>query len=146
MREINEMTVSIEKKLIFPAFAASVVVPATIYMVIVTILDDGMRTWWSIILPAVLLVAFGHALLLGLPCVLLLLRGGRFRLWTLALTGFLVGSIPSAIGVLLRNPQVVLSEPKDTLLAILGLGLIGLLGGVTFFWVWNLQSGAVKSQ
>jgi hypothetical protein len=115
-------------------------------MVIVTILDDGMRTWWSIILPAVLLVAFGHALLLGLPCVLLLLRGGRFRLWTLALTGFLVGSIPSAIGVLLRNPQVVLSEPKDTLLAILGLGLIGLLGGVTFFWVWNLQSEAVKSQ
>lgn len=136
----------IEKKRIFPAFAASAIVPAIVYMLILTIFDDGVRIWWGIIFPVVLLVTFSHAFLLGLPCVMVLLRYGNLRLWTLALTGFLIGSIPSAIGAWVRNPAVVLSEPTNTLLAIFELGLIGLLGGIVFFWVWNRQSGTVTPQ
>jgi hypothetical protein len=67
------------------------------------------------------IVAFVHVLLLGLPWVCWLHATGRFRAWSMAIGGFLLGGVP--LGLLLtRNFEVALS-----------FGASGVIGALAFY-------------
>jgi len=76
----------------------------------------------------------------GLPWVLFLQRRGKLKFTNLAISGFVIGAVPSTFLALIRNSGLVFGEPLTSLKGILGLGLIGMVGGVAFFLVWDRQS------
>ena len=108
-------------------------------MLISTILEDGLRIWWGIAFPIVLLVTLCHAIVFGLPCVLFLMRREDLRLRSLALAGFLIGALPSAFIALLWNTNVVLGDAFHTLIAVSEMGFFGMSGGIAFYFVWRQQ-------
>lgn len=127
------------KPLLFPAFAASVTVPAGIFALASALNQNSLTGWWGIVLPVVLLATLAHAFLLGLPCIVFLQRRGNLRLRSLALAGFLIGAAPSALILMVRAPATVLAEPLSMLFQLLYLGALGMAGGIAFFVVWHLQ-------
>jgi hypothetical protein len=76
-------------------------------------------------------VALGHALLLGLPLYLLLLRSGAAPGDFAMLAGGLIGALPTSLLIAATQAATL----TDLLLPALLFGFCGMLGGATFDFV-----------
>lgn len=110
---------------------------AIICLIASMIESAGDRVWAILFLPAIVLVVFLHAILLGLPCFLLLARCSLIRWWTLTLAGFLAGSVPGSLVILIRQTEISSSEIPSVVTGVLAMGLIGALNGALFWVVWR---------
>lgn len=73
-------------------------------------------------------VSAAHALILGLPVCFTLQRSGRFGFWSVALSGFAIGGIPTAM--LLAVQAASAQGDLQTRHALATVGCVGLLGAV----------------
>ncbi len=99
---------------------------------------------------ATFLVALAHAILLGLPTALILLRAKRTGVATAIVAGFLIGALP--IGFMQALPPPQFSSANSIVLAVDGVytaagwlsvfvsagmfGLCGVIGGLGAWFLW----------
>ena len=121
----------------FFALVASAVFPAILYMLASMAYDADFRGWALMIFPFVLLVTFSHSIFLGLPSILLLLRLKLVRWWSLSIVGFFVGILPSSVILFFRGASVLKDGIVPIIEGIVGVGVVGALGGVSFWIVWK---------
>jgi hypothetical protein len=101
-------------------------------------------------------IAIFHVAILGLPAALIGAYFGRINLWTCAITGFLIGCIPTGVYVfsdmLLSGNSFQTTVDKSNFPAFLGMlafgasirliimllmGSFGVLGGFSFWVIWR---------
>ncbi|WOB50957.1 hypothetical protein NYR97_06125 [Xanthomonas hydrangeae] len=80
-----------------------------------------------------MMFAIAHAVILGLPVSLLLLRTNKFVLRSMLLAGSLIGSLPIA---LLANP-LLRSDWIDYLQLVFNAGALGIIGSTTFYFTFK---------
>ena len=113
------------------------------------------------LIPFVLVIALGHAVILGLPTFLLLRSVGRVNLITSTAVGFVIGAGPITFLTLLSLgsngsasingvPTIINGVPTLTgwlyqLQSWMLFGGLGALGGLTFFLILELAGRAIRA-
>jgi hypothetical protein len=112
------------------------------------------------VVPIVLVVALGHAVILGLPAFLLGRFLGRVNLIFSAIAGFIIGAVPIALLTLLTLggtfsastngiPTIINGMPTlagwlEFLKSWMSFGGLGALGGIAFFLVLKLTGDGIR--
>lgn len=101
------------------------------------------------------IVAFGHALLLGLPAALIFQKRGRDGILTAVAVGFLLGALPIGVLLALSGPPDFASVDRvptairgvrtgagwvSIIQASGALGLFGAVGGLSAWAVWRIAA------
>lgn len=89
-----------------------------------------------------MIFAIAHAVILGLPVSLWLLRTNRFMIRSMLLAGALIGSLPIA---LLAN-KLLRSDWTDYLQLVLNSGALGIIGSMTFYFTFKGINGELAPQ
>lgn len=122
------------------ALLAASLVPALGFCFFSSAVDAGFRGWMIVIAPFVLALTMAHAVLLGLPAFLLLRSLKMLRGWTMVMAGMAIGVIPSLIVSSIRGTQVMDGLAPDDFLGICVLALLGGIGGLSFWLVFQRTS------
>jgi hypothetical protein len=117
------------------------VIPAFIFTVASMFFDSGFRGWAIVIFPFVLLATFAHSALLGFPFFLLLRRFNMLHWRPFVFGGFVIGVLPSLIFALFRKVDLFKNDSFNSLQGIAGAGILGAMGALLFWLVWNYLSG-----
>jgi hypothetical protein len=113
------------------------------------------------LIPFALIIALGHAVILGLPAFLLGRSLGRVDLISSMIVGFVIGAGPITLLTLLSLgsnssasidgvPTIINGFPTLAgwlyqLLSWMSFGGFGALGGITFFLILKLAGGAIRA-
>lgn len=124
---------------IFLSLVAAAIIPAIFFILISSIVDNSFMGWIVIIFPFVLLATSLHTIIFGIPLILLLRIFNILNLRFTLLVGFMIGAIPTPtitiLSTWLRNEKI--TDWPYILKAIGSCGILGIIGGIAFWIVFN---------
>jgi len=125
--------------------AGATVAPAILFWLVGTVglsVSEGVFTFKKLLdaatgalafSPAVIIVAGGHALFLGLPAFLLFQAFGKLSWRTAVAGGFLIGALPVSM-ISAPGSYTAWSSAAGTALVF---GAFGVCGGAAFWFLWK---------